>query len=190
MVEHDVGNSAHTLVAGNCNHGQRNLVNQIGVDRNQTLRAPADQHAGVLLDQVRPVAVVGYEVEILFLEKPVSNASHHFRVIAVGEDRNQNADGHGAAISQGSGEETGLIVEFERCLADSLPRSFRNGASWNLVQNDRYGRRIEIEISRKGLETDGASRLAIVAGPLSHRADDNLIGARAGLAIKYQPRDF
>ena len=35
---------------------------------------------------------------IFFLEQAVSDASHHFCVIAVGEHGNQNADRHGAAI--------------------------------------------------------------------------------------------
>jgi hypothetical protein len=91
---------------------------------------------GVLLDQVGPVPVMGYEIEILFIEEPVSNPRHYLCVIAVGEDRNQDADGHGAATSQGSCKEAGLVVEFERRLADTLPRSFGNGASWNVVQND------------------------------------------------------
>ncbi len=90
------------------------------------------------------MAVVGDEVEIFLLEQAVSDASHHFRMIAIGQDRNQNADRHGAAISQGAGKETRLVVEFERCLADSLPGSFGYGTSRNLVQDDRYRRRVEI----------------------------------------------
>ena len=123
--------------------------------------------------------MVGDEVEILFLEKPVSYSGHHLCVIAVGKHRNQNADRHGAAIAQGSCKETGLIVEFERRLANSLPCSFRNGASRQLIQNDRYGRRIKIEIRRESLETDGFSREVVVTLGLSHRT--------AVTSTKYQP---
>ena len=63
--------------------GKGEFVGQVGINRNQTFGAAADQHARILLDQVRPVPVVGDEVEIVFLEQPVSDTGHHFRVISV-----------------------------------------------------------------------------------------------------------
>ncbi len=41
-----------------------------------------------LLDKIAAMAVVGDEVEILFLEQAVPDARHHFRMIAVRKDRN------------------------------------------------------------------------------------------------------
>jgi hypothetical protein len=89
MVEHYIGNSVHAPVTGDCNHRQRQLGYQVGIDRNQPLRAAADQHARILLDKIRPVPMVGDKVEILFFKQPISNAGHHFCVISVGKHRNQ-----------------------------------------------------------------------------------------------------
>src|SRR5580698_39538 len=111
--------------------------------------------------------VMGDEVEIFLFEKAVSYAGHHFRVVAVGQYRNQNADRHGAAIPQGPGKKTGLVVEFKRCFADSLPGSFRNGAPGDLVQDDRNRGRVELKVSRERLETDGPGRR--IDRALAHR---------------------
>jgi len=42
---------------------------------------------------------VGDEVEVVFLQQPVSDTGHHFRVIAIGQYGHQDANGHGATIS-------------------------------------------------------------------------------------------
>src|ERR1700678_1152255 len=155
IVEHYIGYPAHTPVAGDDDYRQRQIVYQVGVDGNQTLGATADKHARILLDQIGSMPVMGNKVEIFFFEEAVSYAGHHFCVIAIGQYRNQNADGHGTAIPQGPGKKTRLVVEFKRCLADSLPGGFGNGASGDLVQDDRNRRRVELKVSRKRLETDG-----------------------------------
>src|ERR1700735_4441837 len=113
---------------------------------------------------------MGDEVEILLLKQAVSNSGHHLGVISVGQYGHENADRHGAPISQGASEETGLVVELERRLADSFPCRFGNGAARDLVQNNRYRRGGEVEISRKSLETDRSSGLAILTSALAHRA--------------------
>src|SRR5580693_263758 len=134
------------------------------------------------------MTVMGDEVEIFFLKQAVSYSGHHLGVISVGQYGHEDADRHGPPISQGSGEETGLVVEFERRFADTLPGRFRNGAPRNLVQNNRYRRGIEIEVCRERLQTDGSGRLVIVACTLAHCAavtsikaisvDTNLIAQR------------
>src|SRR5882757_5679067 len=168
MVKHYIGNSTHTAMAGDGHDWKREFVDQVGINGNQTLGAAADQHARILLDQVGPVPVVGDEVEIVFLEQPVSDTSHHFRVIAVGQYGHQDANGHGATISQGAGKETGLVVEFDRCLANSLPGSFRDGAPGYFIQDDRYGGRVEIQVSGEGLEADTCVSLAAIVHALAH----------------------
>ena len=136
VVEYYVGDSTHTPMAGDRYHGQWQLVGQVCINRNQPLGAAADQHAWILLNQIGSVAVVSDKVEIIFFEQAVADSGHHFGVIAVGQHRNQDADCHGAAISQRSRKETGLIVEFECRLADSLPCSFGNGTSGHIIQDD------------------------------------------------------
>src|ERR1700677_332348 len=167
IVEHYVGYSAHPPVACDGNHRQRQLVYQVGVDGNQTLRAAADKHARILLDQIGWMPVMGDKVEIFFFEETIPYAGHHFRVIAIGQYRNQNADRHGTAIPQGPGKKTRLVVEFKRCLANSLPGGFGNGASGDLVQDDRNRRRVELKVSRERLETDGPRRR--IDRELAHR---------------------
>src|ERR1700679_2349054 len=115
---------------------------------------------------------MGDEVAIFLLKQAVSNSAQHIGLISVGQYGHEDADRHGPPISQGSGEETGLVVEFERRLADTLPGRFGNGAARNLVQNNRYRRGIEIEVCRERLQTDGSGRLAIVACALAHCAAD------------------
>ena len=146
---------------------QRQIIYQVGIDGNQALGATADKHARILLDQIGSMAVMGNEVEIFFFEEAVSYAGHYFRMIAVGQDRNQNADRHGAAIPQGPGEKTRLVAEFKRCLADSLPGGFGNGASGDLVQDDGDCRRVQLKVSRERFETDGCRRR--VDRALAHR---------------------
>src|SRR5882757_2067944 len=155
-------------MAGDGHDRKREFVDQVGINRNQALGAAADQHARILLDQIGPVPVVGNEVEIVFLEQPVSDTGHHFRVIAVGQYRHQDANRHGATISQRAGKETGLVVEFERRLANSLPRSFRDGASRHFIQDNRYGGWVEIQVSSQGLEADTCVRLAAIVLALAH----------------------
>src|SRR6201996_8766325 len=111
-------------MAGDGHDGKREFVDQVGINRYQTFCAAADEHAWVLLDEVCPVAMVSDEVEIVFLEQAVSDARHHFSMIAVCQYRHQDTHGHGATISQGAGKEAGLVVEFDRGLADPLPGSF------------------------------------------------------------------
>src|ERR1700729_1814505 len=90
IVEHDVGDAIQTLMTGNGHNRQRKLADEVGIDRNQALRTTAHEHAWILLDKIAAMAMVGDEVEILFLEQAVPDAVRHFCMIANRKDRNCN----------------------------------------------------------------------------------------------------
>src|ERR1700693_3935954 len=110
MIEDYVRDPADAPVTGYRNHRERKLTHQVRIDGNDTFRAAANQQTGVLLDEISAVPVVSNEVEILLLQEAVTDAGHHFRVITIGEYRNQDANRHGAAVAQGASKKTRLIV--------------------------------------------------------------------------------
>ena len=133
MIEGYILDPVDRPVARYRNDRERERMRQPGIDRNQSLCAAPHQHVGILLDKISTVPVMGDEVKKVLFEKAVPDSAHHLCVVAVGEYRNQDANRHGAAVSQRSGKKTGLVIKLERRGANTFPCRFRNGASRHLI---------------------------------------------------------
>src|SRR5713101_970790 len=85
-----------------------------GIDCNHSIHVAVQEHLGVLVDQVWPVAMTGYEVEISCLQEIVLDSAQHRGGIALADFWDDDADGEAAARAQRPCEEIRPIVQLSR----------------------------------------------------------------------------
>src|SRR6185437_5747031 len=98
--------------------------------------------------------VVRGEVEIAGADKLVANTAHHLSVIAVAQLRNKDADRKRAPVAQRTRQQVGLIVHRTGSSLNPVPGNLRNSPPRYIVEDHRYGRRIQTKMRRQLLQAD------------------------------------
>ena len=79
----------------------------MSIDGEDAFDAAGVEEAGVFGDEVGAVAVVGGEEEVSLAHEDVGGAGEDLGVVALAEDREQDADGAGVGAAERAGDEVG-----------------------------------------------------------------------------------
>ena len=137
LVEDHIGDAVNVAMGGHGDGGHRKIVVKRGIHEDESLGSAAHQQARILVYQLGLMAMMRGELEIALLHQVIADTAEHLGVIALTQFRHQDADGMGATIAQGAGEQAGLIVELLCSGLDAIARGLRNGPARHVIQH--YG---------------------------------------------------
>src|SRR5215469_13985687 len=92
MINDDVGDVFDLVMSRHGHDWNRELVIPNRVDGNDSVYPPIKKGFGVLLDEVRTVAVTGYEEKVPFFEKTVFYSTEDGRVVPFADLGHNNAN--------------------------------------------------------------------------------------------------
>lgn len=99
MVEENVGNTFEVFMPGDGHSGKAKLVLESGIDEDQALGASTLEETGILVDEVRLVAMMGAEIKVAFLHEEVADTAHDHGVIAIVEFGDEHTHGERALLA-------------------------------------------------------------------------------------------
>ena len=128
MIEDDVGDVFNGAVSGDGDHGNWDVdVIRGGVENQKAIDGAFHQHARVLLDELALPVMAGGEVEVVGRREFLNYATHHAREVAFAQIGGEDADAHGAALTQRAGKVVGAVVEALGGFDDALAGFFGDG---------------------------------------------------------------
>ena len=141
MVEDDVGYVFDHAVGrdGDDGNGDCNVVGR-GVEEQKAIDGALDQHARVFFDEVALPVVAGGEVEVMGGGELLDDAAHDAGKVTFAEVGGEDADAHGAALAQGTGEVVGAVIEPGGCFNDPIAGLLGDGLGGRGVIQDQGDR--------------------------------------------------
>src|SRR5581483_1041950 len=157
MVQDDVGYALHFIVPRDSYNRHRHVVMPGSIDGDQTVDGTIQKQLGILVYQIRAVAMAGDEVKITLVQKMVLNPAHDHGSVALTHFRDHNPDSETSLRAQRAGEKVGTIVEFSCRRKNPVFYLLQDRCgNWGLIDNEGDGGRGEPEIIRQLLQTHGA----------------------------------
>src|SRR5579863_6198623 len=128
MIKYNVSHTFNRSMPGHSDCGNGKGMIERRVDRNQAFHASAQEHLGILFDQILLASMVCREIEISAIHEMVADATYDLIVVGFAEVGYQNSDAQGSTIAKGTRQKTRSIVEFFGCFFDAIASCLRNGA--------------------------------------------------------------
>src|SRR6266550_1438485 len=126
VVQDNVSHSRMMAVTGEGNRWQGQSVGQVEVDGNETFHAPLQQDRSVALQQLRIVTVDAGKKKVVLGAKETLHSCNDRGAVSVAYLVGNNSDGIGSFLSQRTGKEVGLVVQFTDGSQDAIPGVHRN----------------------------------------------------------------
>src|SRR5579885_2216608 len=144
--------STSRTIMGSC-RGCAGLINRC-VHGNEALDAARGEQVRIGLQKFFVVAMGIGEEEIIFCAEVLFDSADDERAVTVADFLEDDADREGALHAQGTGEEVGAVVQFARCLKNSLARALGNGAgSRGIIEDGGNRARSEANVFGNRLES-------------------------------------
>ena len=143
VVEHHICNALDVTMSCDCDdrYGKRMFERRINTD--QAFSTLGDQLFAILFDQIGAVPMVRCEIEIARVYKVIAYTRHDSGMVSIAKLGHENAEGQCAPAAKGTGKKIWLVVELLRGLFNPFSRLVWNGAARRVIENDRYGGRIQ-----------------------------------------------
>src|SRR5262245_59164711 len=87
VIEHNIGHAIDLFMACHSHYGNGQLVLKQSVNRNDPFGAATEQEAGILLNEVRLVAMMCAEIKVALAHQVIADSAHDQRMVTVAQFR-------------------------------------------------------------------------------------------------------
>ena len=139
VIQDDVRDALHLLVAGNGDGGQCRRLCDRGIHRDEPFHAAREQHLRVGLQEFSVVAMNYRQKEKVMLPQILLDAADDQGAVSVADFFGDYADGIGALHAERARQKIRAVVEFARRGENALLGVCRNGTRRRrIIENGRY----------------------------------------------------
>lgn len=93
MIDYDIGDVGDLVMARYGHDGYREFMLPYGVDGDDSIHPPIEKGFGILLDEIRTMAMTGYKEKVSFFEQTVFYSAEDGGGVAFADLGHNDADG-------------------------------------------------------------------------------------------------